>query len=272
MSEVNNLITLATKIKTYVLAKFALIGHNHDDTYEAKNANIQNHISSVSNPHSTTASQVGLGNVTNDKQIKAAASSVSGTIPTWSGTAGDALAGGYVVEDTLSNSATKIAVSSAVYTALENAMAGIGGDLKDGVADLAALKALDTTNASTYPDKSLILCESLGLYRLDRDSISTGDDKFIVQPTTGTGRWLLMATSTASHSLLSGLQGGTTNQYYHLTADQSGALPSGISSSNQLVAAGSTTLSKLSTTDGTISSDDVTVSNATWTSIDNLLV
>ena len=81
-----------------------------------------------------------------------------------------------------------------------------------------------------------------------------------------------MATSTASHSLLSGLQGGTTNQYYHLTADQSGALPSGISSSNQLVAAGSTTLSKLSTTDGTISSDDVTVSNATWTSIDNLLV
>jgi hypothetical protein len=36
-----------------------------DARYEAKNANIQSHISSTSNPHSVTATQVGLGNVDN---------------------------------------------------------------------------------------------------------------------------------------------------------------------------------------------------------------
>ncbi len=33
--------------------------HNHDTAYEAKNSNIQTHISSSANPHSTTAAQVG---------------------------------------------------------------------------------------------------------------------------------------------------------------------------------------------------------------------
>lgn len=39
--------------------------HNHDAAYEAKNTNIQTHISSTSNPHSVTKSQVGLANVDN---------------------------------------------------------------------------------------------------------------------------------------------------------------------------------------------------------------
>lgn len=39
--------------------------HNHDAAYEAKNANIQAHIGSTSNPHSVTKAQVGLGNVDN---------------------------------------------------------------------------------------------------------------------------------------------------------------------------------------------------------------
>ncbi|MBC8147301.1 MAG: hypothetical protein H8E98_04895 [Bacteroidetes bacterium] len=43
--------------------------HNHISVYEAKNTNIQTHISSTSNPHATTKSHVGLGNVTNDAQI-----------------------------------------------------------------------------------------------------------------------------------------------------------------------------------------------------------
>ena len=37
--------------------------HNHDGLYEPKNSNIQSHISNKSNPHSTTKSDVGLGNV-----------------------------------------------------------------------------------------------------------------------------------------------------------------------------------------------------------------
>jgi hypothetical protein len=38
-----------------------------------------------------TATQIGLGNVTNNAQVKKAASSTSGAIPTWSGTTGDTL-------------------------------------------------------------------------------------------------------------------------------------------------------------------------------------
>jgi hypothetical protein len=39
--------------------------HNHDTAYEAKNSNIQSHISSTSNPHNTTKAQIGLTNVPN---------------------------------------------------------------------------------------------------------------------------------------------------------------------------------------------------------------
>lgn len=42
--------------------------HNHDTAYEPKNANIQAHISSTSNPHSVTKTQVGLENVLNKEQ------------------------------------------------------------------------------------------------------------------------------------------------------------------------------------------------------------
>lgn len=40
-----------------------------DARYESKNANIQNHIASTSNPHGVTKSQVGLGNVDNTSDI-----------------------------------------------------------------------------------------------------------------------------------------------------------------------------------------------------------
>ncbi len=46
----------------------ATSGHTHAGVYEPANANIQSHISSTSNPHSTTAAQVGLGNVTNESK------------------------------------------------------------------------------------------------------------------------------------------------------------------------------------------------------------
>lgn len=39
--------------------------HNHTGVYEAANANIQAHIGSTSNPHNTTKTHVGLGNVDN---------------------------------------------------------------------------------------------------------------------------------------------------------------------------------------------------------------
>lgn len=54
--------------------------HNHSGVYEPANANIQSHISSTSNPHSVTSTQVGLGSVQNydiASQGEAEAGSVS---------------------------------------------------------------------------------------------------------------------------------------------------------------------------------------------------
>src|SRR5665647_2234930 len=48
------------------LQGFAAGNHNHSGTYEPINANIQSHISSTSNPHAVSKSQVGLGNVTDN--------------------------------------------------------------------------------------------------------------------------------------------------------------------------------------------------------------
>lgn len=61
---------------------------------------IDDHEGDTNNPHSVTASQVGLGNLTNNKQVKATSSQViSGHIVTWSGTTGDAVSdSGYTIE------------------------------------------------------------------------------------------------------------------------------------------------------------------------------
>ena len=50
-------------------ASVAYGNHNHNGVYEPKNANIQSHISSISNPHGVTKSQVGLGNVDNTSDL-----------------------------------------------------------------------------------------------------------------------------------------------------------------------------------------------------------
>jgi hypothetical protein len=65
------------------------VGHNHSGTYEPANANIQNHISSTSNPHSVTAAQVGLGSVTNNAQVKKVSSSTDNAVMRWDGATGD---------------------------------------------------------------------------------------------------------------------------------------------------------------------------------------
>lgn len=72
--------------------------------------------------------------------------------------------------------------------------------LQAPVADLAALKAISTTS---MPDRTMILSESLGLYRFDLQSVAAGDDVLIVQPTTGSGRWIKIAdvTTTGTQTL-----------------------------------------------------------------------
>ena len=260
------LTRLATELKNI----FAKIGHNHDASYETKNANIQTHISNTSNPHGTTASQVGLGNVTNNKQLKAAASSTVGKIPIWSNTTGDLLGDGYAVETTLTSNTGNIPTSSAVSTAINNLASGIGGGTKPGVADITALKALNTTSAGDYADKTMILVENAGLYRLDRESNTAGDDNFTVAPTTGVGRWIKIAGSVTDHNLSANIQGGATGEKYHLSLTYYNAIPSTASGSNQFVVANDTKLSKLESA-GTLNIDNVAVTEAQWTAFNNAI-
>lgn len=52
-------------------------------------SNSVSHIGNTSNPHSVTASQAGLGNVTNNAQVKKISSSTDNAITRWDGTSGD---------------------------------------------------------------------------------------------------------------------------------------------------------------------------------------
>lgn len=89
-------------------------------TLQTKIGNYDTHIGLTSgNPHSVTKSEVGLGNVTNDAQVKAdLAGSVDGNVATWSGTSGDALGTGYGVQTTLSSSTGDLVRADAIVTAL----------------------------------------------------------------------------------------------------------------------------------------------------------
>lgn len=267
------LTDLATRIKTWANGRFSLLAHNHDTAYEAKNSNIQTHIGTTGNPHGLTKSDISLGNVTNDAQMKKVASSTNGNVPTWSGTTGDTLGAGYTVETTLTGSSSALPRADAVKAAIDAIQTGTPGTFATPVQDLAALKAVDTTSATTYPDKIAIIVEGLGIYRLDRDSSATNDDLDVIQPTTGTGRWLRMTPSTAQHNAMAGIQGGATNERYHVSADVSAALagssgtPSG---SNKFVTANDAKISQLSAT-GTFPVNQIDVLSAEWTAFDNAL-
>jgi hypothetical protein len=77
-----------------------------------------NHVANTSNPHGVTKTQVGLANVTNDAQVKKAASSTDGFVPKWNGTTGDAIVDGYGVQTTLTSSTTDLVRADAIETAL----------------------------------------------------------------------------------------------------------------------------------------------------------
>jgi len=268
------LTDLATNISTWANGKFSLTSHNHAGTYEPANANIQSHISNTSNPHATTKTHVGLGNVTNDAQMKKLPSSTAGNVPTFANTTGDLLGAGYTVETaSLVGSSSALARADVIKAAIDAVAAGMSSGLAAPVADLTAIKAINTTNAGEWPDKTMMLVEAMGLYRLDRESAATGDDNLIIQPTTGVGRWFKMSSITTDHSLLSGIQGGQTGERYHVTLAISDALagtngvPSG---SNKFVTASDGKLAYLKT-DGHYPVTYIDVEAAEWTAFDNAL-
>ena len=133
---------------------------------------------------------------------------------------------GVIVGD---GSATELATTAAVISAIDGALAGAGSSIAAPVADLAALQALDTTSAETYPDK--VICTVSGanaIFRLSRTSTLTANGTDIIQPTVGVGRWIKIQDSLTDHALLSNLQGGGIGERYHLTQallDKLTALP-----------------------------------------------
>lgn len=109
-------------------------------------------------------------------------------------------------------------------TAISNAVTGVGNAIHVPVADLAAAKAV-----TDYTDRMLMLIETMGLYRFDAESLAASNDNTVIRPTniasdTNPGRWIKMSATITDHNLLSGLQGGTTGEYYHLTAAEAGLL------------------------------------------------
>jgi hypothetical protein len=87
-------------------------------TLQNKITSYDTHIVNTSNPHGTTKTQVGLGNVTNDAQVKKAASSTDGFVPKWNGTTGDSIVDGYGVQTTLSSTTTDLVRADAIATAI----------------------------------------------------------------------------------------------------------------------------------------------------------
>jgi len=114
-----------------------------------------------------TASDVGLGSVTNNAQVKKAASSTNGYIPKWSGTSGDAIVDGYSVETTLSGGSSALPRADAVKTYVDallganDAMVfkgtlGSGGTITALPTTYSAGWAYKVITAATYSGK---VCE-----------------------------------------------------------------------------------------------------------------
>ena len=72
------------------------------------------------------------------------------------------------------------------------------------VADVAALKAI---GSGSRANKDVAIIPSQGLYVFDSSSSATGDDVNVIQPTSGTGRWLLVDRNRNVWGLVNSLAG-----------------------------------------------------------------
>lgn len=117
-------------------------------------------------------------------------------------------------------SLTTLLSGTFIQNALDALTASLGSRILPGVQDNTALKTIDTTVAADFPDKTLILSEDEGLYALDRQSVASEDLPRIVTPTVGVGRWLRLSVPLSDHNSTTNKQGGTTNEFFHLTSSQ----------------------------------------------------
>lgn len=135
-----------------------------------------------------------LNNLTNNAQVKKAASSTDGSIPKWSGTSGDAIVDGYIVETTLTGGATAIARADAVKNYIDSLLAasdamvfkgtlGSGGTITSIPTAYNAGWAYKIITAGTYAG---IVCEvgDLIVAIVDRASSGVNADWIVVQTNT----------------------------------------------------------------------------------------
>lgn len=85
-----------------------------------------------------TASDLSLGNVTNDAQVKKATSSTNGSIPKWSGTTGDVIVDGYTVETSLVGGTGALPRADAVKTYVDGIIAAQDAMVFKGIIDASA--------------------------------------------------------------------------------------------------------------------------------------
>lgn len=155
---------------------------------------------------SVTASDVGLGNVTNNTQVKKAASSTNGYIPKWSGTSGDAIVDGYSVETTLSGGSSALPRADAVKTYVDallganDAMVfkgtlGTGGTITALPTAYSAGWAYKVITAATYAGKVceigdliIAIADRAGSGNLDADwtVVQTNIDGAVTGPASAT--------------------------------------------------------------------------------------
>lgn len=126
--------------------------------------------------------------------------------------------GGGGIEDIIEGTNTSIDKTNPKKPVINFTGDGLGAGMFAPVQNLTVLRAIDTTDTDIYKDKWLIHVEDAGLYRFDREGTGVDDGNQIITPTVGGGRWFKMSSSITSHEMLTGVQGGTTGQHYHLTA------------------------------------------------------
>jgi hypothetical protein len=91
------------------------------------------------------------------------------------------------------------------FTTVLNLVAALQARMAEPVADVTALKAINTTDATAWPDRIVVFVEGAARYfSLDRNSTATeelGPPVEVVAPTTGVGRWLVVEATIGTEDL-----------------------------------------------------------------------
>ena len=170
--------------------------HAEHETLEGAQAKVNAHAILTNNPHGVSAEQVGAP-TTEDLM----AHEMDETM--------------HVTEEqkyALDGSFYPLAFENPVVSSIE-LQELLSGSVRASVATLAALAAITEDDRSNN-DMRLVE-ESNIIYRFDF-SATEGD----VQPLDGEGYWFAVRTSTPSHNDLIGLQGGASDEYFHLSAQE----------------------------------------------------